>query len=185
MQLSWKVILGPLVGALAGWLTSKIGMPVSPDVLMAGGATLFTWIGHVWNEWEQSKAAPITPVVPTNPAPPKQSGRTSIAPLFVIAALALAACSMLGITQPTTFNEKLALGYGTATAVLTSTDTLLKAGKITSSVASNIESQDANLKAALDIAQATYASNQTDGGNQLATALTALNALSSYLATLH
>lgn len=67
-QLSWKVIIAPLVGALAGWLSSKIGAPVSPDILTAGGATLFTWVGHLWNEWTQAKAAAAN-VVPIKQAP--------------------------------------------------------------------------------------------------------------------
>jgi hypothetical protein len=60
----------------------------------------------------------------------------------------------------------------------------LQAGKISSALAGNIESQDQTLKAALDIAATTYAANEADGGNLLATALTSLNALSTYLGTL-
>jgi len=96
----------------------------------------------------------------------------------------LAGCSSLGLATPQTFNQKLAVGYGAATAILTTTDTLLNQGKISSKVAQNIASQDQNLKAALDISAQVEATNATDGGNQLTAALTALNALSSYLATL-
>jgi len=96
----------------------------------------------------------------------------------------LTGCSSLGLATPQTFNQKLAVGYGAATAILTTTDTLLNQGKISSKVAQNIASQDQNLKAALDISAQVEVTNATDGGNQLTAALTALNALSSYLATL-
>jgi hypothetical protein len=110
--------------------------------------------------------------------------------VFFLAALAigsvtqLSGCAALGITKPLTFNDSLGVGYGTATAVLTTTDTLLNAGKINDATAKNIEAQDVNLKAALDIAAQVNATNTTDGGNQLQAALTAINALSTYLATL-
>jgi hypothetical protein len=106
---------------------------------------------------------------------------------MIILALILPAfcgCSVLGLTTPNTFNQRLATGYGAATAVITTTDALLVAGKISSKVAQNIEAQDQNLKAALDIAAQVNTTNATDGGNQLQAALTALNALSQYLTTL-
>ncbi len=103
---------------------------------------------------------------------------------FVCLCVLLASCSSLGLSTPQTFNQKLAVGYGAATAILTTTDTLLNQGKIGSKVAQNIATQDTNLKAALDIAASVEATNAVDGGNQLTAALTALNALSAYLSTL-
>lgn len=166
-----------LLGALDGVDPTVFGKYGTVITLIIGGV-LTTLRGFQNTANAAPPAAGSTP-----PAPPtKQSGRaafTLLATLFVLAA----ACA--AIPTPQTFNQKLEVGYGTATAVLTTTDTLLKAGKLSSTVASNIESQDNNLKAALDIARTTYAANQTDGGNQLATALTALNALQNYLTGIH
>lgn len=95
----------------------------------------------------------------------------------------LSACAALGLATPKTFNQQLATGYGTATAILQTTDTLLKDGKIKSVDAQNVEIQTDNLKIALDIARQTYATDQATAGNKLAAALTALQALTTYLQT--
>lgn len=81
-----------------------------------------------------------------------------------------------------TFNEKYATGVAAATAALTTTDQLLKAGKLTPRDASNIERQVDNVKEALDLAKQINATDQTTGGNKLASALTALQGISTYLA---
>lgn len=96
---------------------------------------------------------------------------------------ALTACAALGLTKPTTFNQQLATGYGAATSVLQTADTLLKDGKISSTDAKNVETQADNLKAALDIARQTYATDQATAGNKLAATLTAIQALTQYLST--
>lgn len=101
--------------------------------------------------------------------------------LGIVAALVLSACQVLGLATPKTFNQQLATGYGTATVVLQTADTLLKDGKITSQDATNVEIQADNLKTALDIARQTYATDQATAGNKLAAALTALQALTTYL----
>lgn len=95
--------------------------------------------------------------------------------------LLMAGCAALGLATPKTFNQQLATGYGTATVVLQTADTLLKDGKIDSKDASNVEIQADNLRAALDIARQTYATDQKTAGNKLSAALTALQALTTYL----
>ena len=47
--------------------------------------------------------------------------------------------------------------------------------------ARNVQTQVRNVKEALDIAKATYATDETTGGNKLAAALTSLQALTTYL----
>lgn len=101
----------------------------------------------------------------------------------LMASVVLCACQVLGLATPKTFNQQLATGYGTATVVLQTADTLLKDGKITSQDASNVEIQADNLKTALDIARQTYATDQATAGDKLAAALTALQALTNYLQT--
>jgi len=190
MGLSWKVVLAPFIGAAFGWLASK-GLSLDPNqqaaviTLLAGAVTA---LGHWWHTTSiNATIASLTTAKTSAPPSPTQKGFARVdqmSALACVAALIAAGCSSLGLATATTFNEKLAVGYESDTAIVTSTDTLLKAGKITAQVASNIEAQCNNLKAALDIANTVEMTNATDGGNQLAAALTALNALSSYLATL-
>ena len=105
---------------------------------------------------------------------------------FLIATFALTlivACSTLGIPTAQTFNEKISAAYIADTAVLTSTDGLLTAGKLTPADAKNIEAQADNVKAGLDIARTINASDATAGANKLTSVITALQALQTYLAT--
>lgn len=97
---------------------------------------------------------------------------------YVLIALVITACSLF---PAKTFNEKYATGVSTATAALKTTDQLLNAGKLTPQDASNIEKQIDNVKEALDLAKTTYATDQSTGGNKLASALTALQGISTYL----
>lgn len=101
--------------------------------------------------------------------------------LAMVIVCTVTGCAALGLATPKTFNQQLATGYGSATVVIQTTDTLLKDGKISSQDAQNVEIQADNLKAALDIARQTYATDQATAGNKLAAALTALQALTTYL----
>ena len=103
--------------------------------------------------------------------------------LAVFLVILLSGCASLGLPTAKTFNEKLAAAYGGITVVLQTDATLLQAGTITKVDAQNIETQADNVKAALDISREIYATDQTTGGNKLASAITALGALNTYLAT--
>lgn len=103
--------------------------------------------------------------------------------IFCSLILIISGCSALGLPVPQTFNQKLAVAYGGVTTVITTDQTLLAAGTITVADAKNVESQADNVKDALDIARKVYATDQTTGGNKLASAVTALGALQDYLAT--
>jgi hypothetical protein len=90
MQLSWKVILAPLIGAFFSWLAGK-GLTVTPDQqtwLLAGGATVATWLGHLWNEWTQSKATAM--------GANQQGGTGSVQKSFLLMVLLVPA--LLGIS---------------------------------------------------------------------------------------
>jgi hypothetical protein len=97
--------------------------------------------------------------------------------------LLLYGCSTLGLPTPTTFNQKIAVGYSSVTTVLQTTTTLLQGAVITAADAQNIEAQADNVKAALDIAQQIEATDATTANNKLTAALTALQALQAYLNT--
>jgi putative intracellular protease/amidase len=102
--------------------------------------------------------------------------RTLLAYVGVI--LVITACSLL---PAKTFNEKYAIAVAGATAALTTTDTLYNARKLTVADARNIERQIDNVKEALDLAKAIYATDEATGGDKLASATTALQALQTYL----
>jgi len=92
--------------------------------------------------------------------------------------LVITACSLF---PAKTFNEKYATAVEAASAALSTTDQLLNAGKLTKADAVNVEKQIDNVKEALDLAKATYATDQATGGNKLAAALTTLQGISTYL----
>lgn len=189
-------VLGAIVTAIglatttyADALTNLLG-PRAPGVMMmlAGLLTVLRGFQNSVNDTSGNVGTITTQTKDPTP-PPKVPPRASVWLLLPFLAMLVSVttftgCASLGLAAPKTFNEKLAVGYGTATAVLQTTDTLLNAGKIDARTAQNIEAQEVNLKAALDIAAYTEVANAADGGNKLATAMTALNALSQYLTTL-
>jgi hypothetical protein len=103
---------------------------------------------------------------------------------FSVIGMALAllgACASLGLATPQTFNQKLAVGYASVTALRDTTNTLATAKTITVNDARNIEAQLDNARAALDIAKSTYATDPTGAQSKVDTALTALTALQTYM----
>jgi outer membrane protein TolC len=96
----------------------------------------------------------------------------------------LTACAALGLPTAQTFNEKLAVGYGTVTAVRNSATTLVMAGKITPDDAQNVQTQADTARAALDVARTAYRAGDTTGATtKLDTTATVLRALQAYLAS--
>jgi hypothetical protein len=96
----------------------------------------------------------------------------------------LVACAALGLPTAETFNEKLAVGYGTVTAIRQSATTLVLAGKLTPDDAQNVQIQADTFRAALDVARAAYRAGDTAGATtKLDTTATALRALKAYLAS--
>lgn len=98
-------------------------------------------------------------------------------PLLLLS-LMLGSCAVF---PAKTFDEKYAAGVTAASSALTLDDNLLQAGKLKPADAKNIEAQIDNVKAALDIAKTTYLTDQTSGGNKLASALTVLQGITTYL----
>jgi hypothetical protein len=91
--------------------------------------------------------------------------------LIALTVLALCACASIP------FSTQLNGGYTAVTTISTLTDGLLTDGVITSAQAATVQTEDANLKLALDQANTVYLTDQATGGNQLATAVAALAAL--------
>lgn len=101
--------------------------------------------------------------------------------LFV--ASMLAACAQLGLPTADTFNEKLAVAYGSVTQVRSSALQLLEAKKISADDAANVNTTADTARAALDIARKTSLTDITAANSKLTAATAILNAVSVYLAT--
>lgn len=93
----------------------------------------------------------------------------------------LVGCSQLGIPKPQTFNQRLAVGYTTVTAVRQTAITLLQADKITANDASNVQEQADNARAGLDLARSIHATNPQAAETRLDAVIVGLNALQAYL----
>lgn len=95
----------------------------------------------------------------------------------------LTACATVGLPTADTFNQKLAVGYGTVTQLRTSAADLLKAGKITKADAQNIQTQADAARAGLDVAQELSAKDMAGANNRLVMVTTILTAAQAYLSS--
>lgn len=94
-----------------------------------------------------------------------------------------AACAQVGLPTAETFNQKLAVGYGTVTQIRTSALQLLQAKKITADDAQNINNSADQARSGLDIARSLSATDLSAANNKLVMATTILTAAQAYLAT--
>jgi len=95
----------------------------------------------------------------------------------------LSACAQLGVPTATTFNERLAVGYGTVTTVRQTATTLLTAKQISADDADNVLKTTDTARAGLDVARTLSGTNLTAADQKLTAIHTVLSALSTYLAT--
>jgi hypothetical protein len=102
--------------------------------------------------------------------------RYTLIPLLCVL---LAACPSM---MPQTFNQRVLFAYSTVDAVVQSTTTLARAGKISKPDAQNVHSQATNLKAGIELAEQVHATDPSGGEDKLSVTITALTALQSYLA---
>lgn len=100
--------------------------------------------------------------------------------LTLLIALAITACSSFPVKS---FNDKLAVGYTTVAAIYDVTAVAVRAHKLTAPDAKNILAQADNVRDALDIARDLYTAKDAAANDKLATAITTLNALQTYLAS--
>lgn len=95
----------------------------------------------------------------------------------------LPACANLGIPDATTFNQKLAVGYATVTAVRDTATKLVTAQRISVKDAQNVLEQTDNARTGLDVARSMYREGQKiSADNKLESINVALRALQTYLA---
>lgn len=102
--------------------------------------------------------------------------------LTFLAPALLPGCSTLGVPEPVTLNQRLAVALGSVTAVRDSALTLLKAGRISPQDAANVNAQADNARAAIDLARSVAATDPKLAQDKLAQAVTVLRALETYLA---
>lgn len=178
MQLSWKVILAPVFGALFGWLASH-GIDLTPDqqaaagqLFIAGGATLMTFLGHFWHMKtvnDQAEAGPSS----------KQGGWARfwfLSTLLTLAVVCLVACATLS------FDEELASAYTAHTAVVNAATQAVTAGTLSSAQGQQVLTMAQSSRALLDAAKAAEtAGNATGASSELQLASSALTALQTFV----
>lgn len=92
-------------------------------------------------------------------------------------------CAALGLPTPTTFNERLAAGYKTVSAVRTEAIALTGSGYLSFADASNVQMQADTARAGLDLASQTYVKDPTGASTKLTTTIAILTALQTYVAS--
>lgn len=102
--------------------------------------------------------------------------------LILAAALALSACSTLGIPKAETFNQRLAVGYASVTTVRSTAASLIDAGKLTAADGRNVQSGADSVRQGLDVARELHTTVPAAGEDKLAQALAALTVLEKYVA---
>lgn len=178
MQLSWKVILAPVFGALFGWLASH-GIDLTPDqqatigqYFIAGGATAMTFLGHLWHEKTQAAAATDGPAS-------KQGGWARLgflASLLVLVVVCLVACATLS------FDEELASAYTAHTAVVNAATQAVTTGTLSSAQGQQVLTMAQSSRALLDAAKAAEtAGNAAGASSELQLASSALTALQTFV----
>lgn len=95
--------------------------------------------------------------------------------------LLLNACASLGLAPAQSFDQKLAYGYATHTAVLLAANTSLQAGSITKADAQQVLTLGDTSKTLLDSAKAIETTDPVGATNKLALATAVLVQIQSYL----
>ena len=104
-------------------------------------------------------------------------------PLIYAACLCLTACSALGLSSPTSFDQRLASAYGIHTAVVQATTTALQNNSISVADATTVQGMEKNARTLLDSAKAIEQTDPQGAQTNLTLALSALTALQQYVNT--
>ena len=105
-----------------------------------------------------------------------------IHPVLLLLSL-LTACAPIGVSTPQTFDERLASGIATVSAVRTTTTTLYREGLITPDDAQRIQAQATDARESLDVVEQVHATDPAAGNAQLTQVTTNLQGLQTYLNT--
>jgi hypothetical protein len=105
--------------------------------------------------------------------------RKHCAAIFMVALVA--ACSVLGVPQPETFNQRAAFALTQVTAVRESAAQLVTSGAISADDAQNIQDQANTARAGIDLAITYHATNPQQAENRLLAAQLVVDALKAYV----
>lgn len=101
--------------------------------------------------------------------------------IALVATATLAACAT---TSAPAFSTQVTEAYALVQTLAVEADILAASGVITKDEAAKIAQSASAAKASLDVANAIHATNAADGGNQITTAIAALNQLNAELLAL-
>jgi hypothetical protein len=109
--------------------------------------------------------------------------RYLLIPVLLLMAAVLGALIACGTVAPTPnkFDERLAYGYGTVTALRNTATTMVTAKQLSAADAQNVQTQADSARTALDMARAVYPSDPAAANTKLVVTLQVLQALQTYL----
>ncbi|MGH7144771.1 MAG: hypothetical protein ACREJ2_11685 [Planctomycetota bacterium] len=190
MQLSWRMILAPWVGAFGGWLASH-GFALAPDQTLALtvlAAAIVANLMHLLEQWiGPHAAAPVKTIIKAADPAKKPPGSSPIAaillPLVLVIPImfALGSCSALGLAPAKSTDESIAYGYGLYTAVEEALSASVAAGQVTKSTAIAVDREAGNARELLDAARAAELVNPSGASSDLMQATEALEVLQTWL----
>lgn len=93
----------------------------------------------------------------------------------------LAGCASLGLAQPQTFSQRLAVAYTSVSAVRATATNLLQARSITVADAENIQRTADEVRAGLDVSRSLVGVDPKAADQRLGAAVATLEALRTYL----
>jgi len=99
----------------------------------------------------------------------------------ILAAVLITLGCVTNDLAPQSFNERLAAGIATVSAIRSTTATLLRQGKIDVADAENVQAQADNARAGLALARELQEKDHRAGDARLTATITALSALQAYL----
>lgn len=106
--------------------------------------------------------------------------KLAITKVFIVSAL-LSGCAALGIPTPQSFEDKVAVGYGTVETVAVMTKTLARKDAISKKDALNVYETAKSAKEGLDFAVSVHDTLPDVAETKLEVTLLILNKLNSYL----
>ena len=186
MNFSWRQLLAPWAGGLAGWFASQ-GLNFTPDQVVtliiacaAGGANLL----HMLEAWLAPKAV-TTALSASDPAKKPPGPLVSVALLAVLLTVSalplLSACSALALAPAQSADESIAYGYGLYTAVEEALSACVAAGQVTKATASAVDQKAGQARLLLDAARAAETVNPAGAETDLASATQMLTVLQTWL----
>jgi hypothetical protein len=191
MSISWRTLLAPFIGGLAGFLAAR-GLALDPTqqaallTLCAGGCTAAM---HLLEVYMSPKPTPTVTTVAGKADPARKAGGWArlelLAALALLGALAgplLSGCSSFGAPAPKSADEGIAYAYGLYTGVEQGLANAVTAGEVSKATAAKVDQAAGEARSLLDAAKAAELADPSTSATDLARASAVLNALQGWLA---